>query len=209
MDEKNASPSDQFGPATREAIAKAGTVELPSPRPASGQLYLGINPDFIDRSSNPDLPSGAPHYFLRLVQHVSQNVVITRIVDLKELRGVSLPAKEGTPPAKEGTARREFRTVNDIAKDITAAISTLTKAAESKRGVYEVCLFEDAVIYVPESAPVVIRINKEFGVSAAEAGEGVESLYSPGCPCPTEHRSPTRASSLVVSGSVTARGTDS
>jgi hypothetical protein len=176
VDEKKPFPSAHFGTATREALAKAGTVELPSPRPASGRLYLGINPD-----SDPELPSGAPHYFLRLVQIVSPNVVITRIVDLKEFRGVSVPA-----PTKEDTARRKFQTVNEIAKHIAGAISNLTNVAGSKREVYEVCLFEDAVIYVLESAPVFIRINKEFGVSAAEAGEYVERQYIYGCTCVME-----------------------
>jgi hypothetical protein len=177
------------------------TVGLPSPPPASGKLYVGINPGHIAPLSHPDLPSGAPLYFLRLVQNVSRYVVITRIVDLKELRGVSLPA-----PTKEDTARREFRTVNEVADQIIGATTTLTNAVSTKRGEYEVCLFDDAVIYVPESAPVFLRIDKGFAVSAAEAADDVENYYHR-CPCPMEH--PTVPGSPVSKIIVTTSGTDS
>lgn len=174
MDEKTAVPSDEFGQATKQALAKAATVMLPCPPPAHGKLYIGINPDF-----NPDLPFGSPNFFLRLVQRVSPKEVITRIVDLNELRGLSVPAS-----TTEGVVLREFRTVNDIAEEIEHAKDILTAAAEAVRRVYEVCLFENAVIYVPEWAPVFLRILYEFGVSAVEAAENVESLVSPETCCP-------------------------
>ena len=46
-------------------------------------------------------------------------------------------------------------------------------------------LFEDAVIFVPESAPTFIQIQFEFGVTAAEAAENVDLLVNPlrGCKC--------------------------
>jgi hypothetical protein len=172
--EKTAVRSNQFGQATMVALAKAATVMLPYPRPASGRLYIGINPDF-----DPELPGGSPKFFLRLVQTVSPNQVITRIVDLNELRGISLPA----PSTKEVGPSREFRTVNGIAKEIGTATDILTKAEHTERGVYEVCLFEDAVIFVLESAPVVIQIHYEFGVSAAEAADNVELIMRPQCIC--------------------------
>ena len=182
MDEKTAFPSHEYGQHTTEALAKAGTVQFPCPPPASGKLYLGINPDFSDGHRNPDLPSVSPQYFLRLVHIVSQQLVITRIIDLKELRGVSLPA---APTTKDG-ASRVFRTVNDFTEEITNAISALTKAESKKPGEYEVVLFEDAVIYVPESAPVLLRIQYELGVSAAEAAEYADLLMREQCKCPMD-----------------------
>ena len=167
MHEKTAFPSDELGQSTKEALARAGTVRLPYPPPASGRLFLGINPDF-----DANLPSGTPQFFLRLVQTVSQKQVITRILGLAELRGISLPASSRT----EGGPSREFRTVNDIADDIKGAIRTLTEAERTKPGVYEVCLFEDAVIFVRESAPVFLRIQYEFAVNAVEAAENVDGL---------------------------------
>jgi hypothetical protein len=194
--EKPAFASHEFGQYTTEALAKAGTVRLPCPPPALGTLYLGI-PASSDRRRNPDLPAVPLQYFLRLVQDVSQNLVITRIIDLKELRGVSLPV---VPTPKDGPSR-VFKTVNDITDEITNAISALTKADKAdskKRGEYEVLLFEKAVIYVPESAPVLLRGRYEIGVSAAEAAEYADYLMREQCICPMDprhHRFPVCAES--------------
>jgi hypothetical protein len=110
------------------------------------------------------------------VQTVSPKQVITRIVDLKELRGISLPAT-----ATEGgkTSRKfQFHTVNDpeIAEKIRKTTHSLMAAEKKERRVHEECLFEDAVIFVPESAPTFIQIQYEFGVPAAEAAENVDLL---------------------------------
>jgi hypothetical protein len=192
-------PSVEFGKATRDTLAKAGTVRLPYPPPASGPLFIGIYPD-----AKPELRSRPPRFFLRVVQKVSPIQVITRIVDLDELRGISLPAtpveegtappakegtappaKEGTaPPAKEGKAPREFRTVDCIDREIAQAKERLIEASKLEAGVYEEYLFEDAVIYVREAAPVFLRLQYEFGVSAAEAAENVDRLVpQSGCCC--------------------------
>jgi hypothetical protein len=175
LDQKIAFPSNHFSRTTMEVLAKGGTVMLPYPPPASGRLFIGINPDF-----NADLPGGSPKFFLRLVQTVSPKQVITRIVDLNELRGISLPV----PPNTECTTSREFRTVNEIATEIKEAKGTLTAAETAKRGVYEVCLFADAVIFVRELAPTFVKIEYEFGVSAAEAAENVDFRVVGGsCKC--------------------------
>jgi hypothetical protein len=171
-------PSTEFGQTTKDALAQAGTVKFPYPPPASGPLFIGINPDYEE-----ELPSGSPHYFLRVVQTVSPRQAITRIVDLDDLRGVDLP----TPSAKEDRPPRVFRTPHGIAKDIKEAKDRLDHAVRNKRGVYEVCLFEDAVIYVSETAPVYLRIQYEFGVTAAEAAENIEYLLpTAGC-CDRKH----------------------
>ena len=162
---------------------------LPYPPPAYGRLFIGINPDFIPPDDKLGLVlSGAPKFFLRLVQVVSSKQVITRIVDLAHLRGVSLPAD----PNEESAGLRVFRPMDGIAAEITSAVKKLTEAVAKKRGVYEVCLFEDAVIYVPEWAPVFLRIQYEFGVSAVEAAENVEILIgkAPGQCCPWQGREP-------------------
>lgn len=88
----------------------------------------------------------------------------------------------------ENGALREFRTMSAIKAEITRAAKKLTDAEAKKPGVYEVCLYEDAVIYVPESAPVLLRIQYEFGVSAVEAAEHVDHLIEGRtCPCPTDN----------------------
>jgi hypothetical protein len=176
VEKKTAVPSKHFSQATMEALARAGTVMLPYPPPASGLLCIGINPDY-----QPHLPGGSPKFFLRLVQIVSPKQVIIRIVDLNELRAISRPAAS----TKEGKTSREFRTVNEIAKEIEEATESLTRAEGTERGVYEVLLFEDAVIFIRESAPVVIQIQYEFGVTAGESAENVDQMAIHGkCYCP-------------------------
>jgi hypothetical protein len=177
--------SNPFSRDSLEALAKVGTVKLPHPHPASGRLYIGINPD-SNPDSNPNLPAGPPKFFLRLVQTVSTKQVVTRIVDLKELRGISLPATS----TEKGKTSRKFHTVNDreIADQIREKTSSLMLAERTESGVYEVVLFEDAIILVPESAPTVVQIQFEFGVTAAEAAEHVDLLVNPlrgGCKCGT------------------------
>jgi hypothetical protein len=159
--------SAEFDENCRKVLAQAGAVTLPYPPPASGELYIGISP-----YSHPELPSGAPRFFLRVVQKVGRSQVIRRVVDLDELRGISLPARS----AKEDKAQREFHTVNEIAQAIAEAKARLIAAEKAAAGVYELCLYEDAVIYIRELAPVHLRIEYEFGVSAAEAAENVERL---------------------------------
>jgi hypothetical protein len=164
--------SSEFGDNTRRVLAQAGAVRLPSPPPASGELYLGINPH-----SHAELRSGAPRFFLRLVQQVGRAKVIKRIVDLDELRGIGLP-----PQADKGDkAPREFHVVNEIAPAIAEAKERLIAAERAQPGVYEVSLYKDAVIFVHEAAPVYVRIESEFAVSAGEAAETIEHHGTAGC----------------------------
>jgi hypothetical protein len=165
--EQTIKPSTDFGNGMKNLLAEAGTVTLPWPPPASGPLFMGINPD-----SSKDLPSGSPRFFLKSVQTVSPRQVITRITDLRELRAVSLPgeAENGEQPP------RVFKTVNGIAGPIERIARRLEEAADAKPGVYEELLFSDAVIYVRETAPVLVRIEYEFGVTAADAAENVDLL---------------------------------
>src|SRR5262249_35636090 len=106
---------------------------LPYPPPASGRLYVGINPDSTP-DFHPPLPAGPPRFFLRLVQTVSPKQVIIRIVGLKELRGISLPATS----TEGGKTSQKFYTANDreIADKIKEATRSLMAAEEKERGVY-------------------------------------------------------------------------
>jgi hypothetical protein len=270
-------PSREFGPETVEALAKACTIRLPCPPPAVGKLFIGINPDF-----NPDFPWASPEYFLRLVQRVSPQHVITRILALDDLRGISVPASASqqceSPPsfltvnqfaaelqdyiAKLKTARIQLQLLPSVsdpselpskgkslivlarlhnllrfrifdndgdkivdtdetqlpgkapaikkiremiepaweggklggkaeADVIAAATSIFCQCLGHRTGAYEICLCEHAVIYVRESAPVLLKIECEFGVTAEESCEPAY-IYGPFascgqcCRCPKE-----------------------
>ena len=89
---------------------------------------------------------------------------MTRIVALEELRAISLPATS----TKEGRALRDPKPVNAIVAVIVPAIKALTTAESASRGSYEILLFEEAVIYVHESAPVFLRIQYDFKLGFAQ-----------------------------------------
>jgi hypothetical protein len=275
--ENTAFPSREFGLEAVEALAKTCTICLPCPPPAVGKLYIGINPDF-----NSDFPWASPEYFLRLVQRVSPKQVITRILALDDLRGISVPASS----SEQCESQPSFLAVNQFAAELQDCISKL-KAARSQlqllpsasdlselpskgkslivlarlhnllrfrifdndgdrivdtdetqlpskaqaikkikemiepagdggklglkaeadviaavtsifcqclglcAGAYEVCLREDVVIHVRESAPVLLKIEYEFGVTAEESCEPAYILGPFGsggkcCLCPRQ-----------------------
>jgi hypothetical protein len=272
-------PSREFCPGTVEALAKIGTISLPCPPPAAGKLFIGINPEF-----NPEFPWASPEFFLRLVQTVSPKQVITRILALDELRGLSVPASE----SQNRESPRTFVTVTQIAAEIQDRQSKLKAAqvqlqllpsvndpselpskgkslivlarlhnllrfrifdndgdkivdtdetqlpAKSQAiqkiksmivpawdgtklggqaeaaviaavtsifcqcpdlcpGAYEVCLHDDVVIHVRESAPILVKVESEFGLTAEVSAESLHFVppVSPCgqcCFCPREGR---------------------
>src|SRR5205814_1609684 len=91
---------------------------------------------------------------------------------LNELRGVSLPDPSSSPQYPT----RVFQTVNRLASVLDEAKSDLDRAVHQESGVYEMLLFPDAVIYVREEAPMFIRVQYEFGVTAAVASANADRI---------------------------------
>lgn len=164
----NVTPSDDFTPDQKISLALAGTVRIPLPVPASGKVYLVVNPD-----SNAALPSGFPRYSLKHVQTVSRKQIVTRYVALNELRAVDVPS-EGDGGSSPGSWLT--KTVNEVGQAIQGVQSDLQNAVDQTPGVYEALLFSDAALYVREAAPVFVRIVYEFGVTAVESASHVESM---------------------------------
>ena len=150
-------PSDELGAEQRLAFALAGTVALPSPFPASGQLSLGTTAggarNFVSETSD---------HYLRLVHVISPKLVITRFLALEDVRAVSLPGKTLADPRQSLT-----RSDSNFSQVIDKAKTQLTKGP--KAGLNETVVFPDVIIYVPETAPVLLRLAYEFGVTAAES----------------------------------------
>jgi hypothetical protein len=160
----NVVPSIKLDLQQRLAIALAGTVALPSPHPACGTVSVGLC-----CSGRDELPSGSPRYYVKSVENVSSRQVVTRIVALNDLRAVSCPEGDAAADPK---APRVAQPVEDLFLDggaISAAKQKLEAAVKRAPGDYEIGLFPVAVLHVPETAPVLVRVVFEAGVTAAEA----------------------------------------
>ena len=170
--------TDDFGPAQRIALALAGTVALPSPPPASGRVFIGLNPSAEARSApaqdHVTYALGLPRYFIRSVQTVSDQQSITRIFDLDELRAVKLPL------SSVRSGKDEHSNILPAA-EVAAEVDRIKRELEKLRpngqaGVLEVLWYPEAVLFVPEAAPVFVRIQYELGLTAAEAAEHIASF---------------------------------
>lgn len=183
--ESNPTPSNDFGPGQRRALALSGTVMLPSPCPAFGRVFIGINPDH-----EPTVASGSPRFFLKVVQTVSAKQAITWIFGLDELRAVKLAPGVGSP---EAPATRLAQPVDEFADQIAYARTRLEEALVDARRAYQLLLFPEAVLFIPEAAPVLVRILYEFGVTAAESVENIEILGKETMACCQDKRTPANS----------------
>lgn len=169
--------AEEFGPDQIRSLALAGTVRIPQPIPASGALYLVLNP-----GSNPAFPAGSPRFLVKHVQTVARKQVVTRYVDLDEVSAVELSADAS---GDSGTGSWSIYTVDEerVASTIQSAQKELDRTAKKANELYEQILFPDAAIHVREAAPVFLRIVYEFGVTAAEAAShvGVISSHTMNC----------------------------
>jgi hypothetical protein len=157
-------PSIKLELQQRLALALAGTVSLPSPHPAYGKVSLGLN-----SSGKDEPPSGSPRFYLKSVESVSPRQVVTRIVALNELRAVSRPEGDAVDDSK---APRVTQLVEDLLLDggaISVGKKQLEAAVKVAPGDYEIVLLPVAVLHVPETAPVLVRVVFEAGVTAAES----------------------------------------
>jgi hypothetical protein len=168
-------PSTALGRNQRLALALVGTVPLPSPIPATGRVFIGISPYHDDA-----LPTASLRYFLKSVQTVSAKQVITRIFNLVELRAVSLPTATGEEYAYP--TRETHLIEGQILDEIKRAQQLLLQAATAQPEVFELLLYEDAVLYVREDAPVLLHQVFEYGATAAECAEAGGALRC----CPGE-----------------------
>jgi len=112
--------------------------------------------------------SSAERYYLKIVQVITDKLIVTQFVNLDYLRAVRLRPESGRyDDLREWTLRVDV----DLHKELEDAKETLKQAASETRGAYEFLLFPErqGVVYVPETAPVLVRT--EYGVVAAEASE--------------------------------------
>lgn len=170
-------PAPEVGEEQKLAFDLAGTVGLPAPFPAAGRVYLIRTSKKADSADKDDR---APRFFVKIVQTISPKQIATTFVQSEDVRAVSSPAA-GEPVTDP--ASWKFLNIDEVRAQIKAAIKELSKTEYEATGSFEIQLFDQAVVYVPEFAPVLSRV--EFGLVAAVAAEQV-----PIRPCPTEPRWP-------------------
>jgi hypothetical protein len=146
----------EFHTCHHDALTLAGTVALPSPYPACGEVSVVVSRHGEDFE-----------VFVKILQVVSERRIITRFVrpeDIRAIRGY---------PASAGGGGPETWPVLGI-KKLQGELDKKSKEliAKAKTGIFdESSWFSAAVVYVPESAPVLHR--NEVGVTAAVSAEEV------------------------------------
>jgi hypothetical protein len=143
-------------PCQLTALALAGTVALPSPYPAYGSVSLVVVGDGDDRE-----------VLVKIVQVVSPRRIITRFIRPEDIRAI-----RGNPDGTVG-AGPESWPICDI-KKLRADLDSRIKALLARVGTgphAESLWYPAAIVYVPESAPVLHR--NEIGVAAAISAEEV------------------------------------
>jgi hypothetical protein len=164
-------PPAQLGESQRAAFALAGTVALPSPFPASGLISIGVFPPPADAKEH------EPTYYLRIVERVSDSNIVTRHIRPEDVRAFRVRSKvEPYPEQNEWTlhlAADKFKFIDSLKKKLQENLL--------KGGPTEIALFDHAptIVYVPDGAPVLLRI--EMSVTASRARDGASAV---GCnPC--------------------------
>jgi hypothetical protein len=164
-------PAPELGEEQRLAFDLAGTVGLPSPFPAVGRVFVIRTPKKTEPGEKDD---HGPRFFIKIVQTISPKHIATTFLQTEDVRAVRCPPESG--PVTD-LATWTFLNIDDVRALIKAAIKELSKAEHVAACSFEVQLFNQAVVYVPESAPVLSRA--EFALVAAVAAEQVPILLCP------------------------------
>jgi hypothetical protein len=146
----------------------AGTVQLPSPPPATGSVTIvAPGPGQL----------AAEVLMLALSHEISHRLFLERLIRLTDVRAIQAiwppgPAQvqeQGTP--EEAELEPTFKTASEIralALAFAASFATVPPPIWLKK----------AVVYLPESAPVILRV--EAGLTAAESADYYPPLISSG-----------------------------
>ena len=147
----------EFHPCHHTALQLAGTVSLPSPYPASGPVSVVVARD------NGDL-----EVFVKILQVVGDKRIITRFIRPDDIRAV-----RGNPDGQSGDGPESWPIlgIRRIKGELDKLAKELLEKAEKTGILGEAAWYPSAIVYVPESAPVIHR--NEVGVTAAVSAEEV------------------------------------
>jgi hypothetical protein len=140
------------------ALQLAGTVALPSPSPATGSVE-------ISPSSN------ASGIYLRIVHRVSQKLTLVRYVSIDHVRAICAHWEVGGAAglAKGAAAKPSVATCWACKTLVEFGPLLEQRLKAGKGGPFPLPWLEDAVVYVPEQAPVLMQVD--VGLTAAESAE--------------------------------------
>jgi hypothetical protein len=140
------------------ALQLAGTVGLPSPSPATGSVEITTS-------------SSDSGIYLRIVHRVSQKLTLIRYVGIDYVRAICThwEVGEAAGAAKGGAAKPPVPTcwACKTPGEFGPLLEQRLKAG--KGGPFPLAWLEDAVVYVPEQAPVLMQVD--VGLTAAESAE--------------------------------------
>jgi hypothetical protein len=172
-------PSLEFGEHHLLGMNLVGTVALPSPFPATARLFVVRYPAATNgKPSDSRGGDGKARQFLKIVETINSNHLITRIVDPEQVRAVKwYPAM---PHMSGGAEEPETETGEHLRGEIAAI--DWSRAVKDPRSSYELPLHPDqsAVVYVAEAAPVLLR--HEQTVPAAVSLSASPALLAAACP---------------------------
>ncbi|WP_165222246.1 hypothetical protein [Aquisphaera insulae] len=171
-------PSLEFSEGQALAFDLVGTVSLPGPYPATGEIFLIRYPGPTD----PKARDRHPRYYLKSVQHLSQTHTVTRFVSIPDIKLVRFVDEDEAAEAGWGGDEPCWLSEATIVRpgEIRDLIGSLKWDPKADDVAYEVRLPQGTrgIIYVPENAPVLTR--HESLISAAASAEG---SYSPARGC--------------------------
>jgi hypothetical protein len=151
-----------FNTAQRTALCRAGAVALPAAFPAYGQVSLRLTWN-----------DGQIIFYVKIVQVVTSRRIVTWFVHLGDIRAIQVvDKKDGKSCPGSIMLPAEFK------EHIAQKAKQLESEHKGKGIELEDRLYERAIVYVPEHAPVLHRL--ECGVTAAVSVEG-HGFSSPGC----------------------------
>jgi hypothetical protein len=170
--EKKPVPSLEFGAEHILGLDLVGTVEMPSPFPASGRVFLVRHPGSEGASGE----AAAARYFVKVVQRINDSQTVTRFVSPEHVRAIRFhPAT--TAAAADAPALLTGDQLRTEMRDID-----WTKEMKDHRSSHEIELHpgREGTVVVPESAPVLVRL--EQSMPAALSLDALSSLRPSPCP---------------------------
>jgi hypothetical protein len=165
-------PSLDLGAEHFLGLELVGTVELPSPFPAAGRIFVVRHPGSEPAAGE----ASQPRHFIKVVQRINDSQTVTRFVGPEHVRAIRFR------PAKAGGAGEEPTLLSGDRLRAEMGSIDWVKPVKDQRSSHEIELRPEHVgtVLVPESAPVLLRLEQAM---PAGLSQDALSILQPR-PCP-------------------------